>query len=43
MKISEDPKKTTVPGRKDIYRLVDTEGEQSSLERIVFSLSENYM
>lgn len=29
MKISEDPKKTTVPGRKDIYRLADSEGEQS--------------
>lgn len=29
MKISEDPKKTTVPGRKDIYRLADGEGEQS--------------
>lgn len=38
MKISEDPKKTTVPGRKDIYRLVDTDGEQSSLEHM-FSVS----
>lgn len=26
MKISEDPKKTTVPGRKNIYRLADSEG-----------------
>lgn len=26
MKISEDPQKSTVPGRKDVYRLIDTEG-----------------
>lgn len=26
MKISEDPKKTTVPGRKDVYRLADSQG-----------------
>ncbi|XP_041790497.1 nicotinate phosphoribosyltransferase [Chelmon rostratus] len=26
MKISEDPEKSTVPGRKDVYRLVDAEG-----------------
>ncbi|XP_019133042.1 nicotinate phosphoribosyltransferase [Larimichthys crocea] len=26
MKISEDPKKSTVPGRKSVYRLVDAEG-----------------
>ncbi|KAM7387772.1 hypothetical protein PAMP_023989 [Pampus punctatissimus] len=26
MKISEDPEKSTVPGRKAVYRLVDTEG-----------------
>ncbi|XP_070816652.1 nicotinate phosphoribosyltransferase [Chaetodon trifascialis] len=26
MKISEDPQKSTVPGRKDVYRLVDAEG-----------------
>ncbi|XP_037625103.1 nicotinate phosphoribosyltransferase [Sebastes umbrosus] len=26
MKISEDPKKSTVPGRKAVYRLVDAEG-----------------
>lgn len=32
MKISEDPKKTTVPGRKDIYRLTDAEGEKSKQE-----------
>lgn len=30
MKISEDPKKTTVPGRKDIYRLADSEGERQA-------------
>lgn len=30
MKISEDPEKSTVPGRKDVYRLVDAEGEDSS-------------
>lgn len=28
MKISEDPVKSTIPGRKEVYRLVDTEGEQ---------------
>lgn len=27
MKISEDPEKSTVPGRKALYRLIDTEGE----------------
>uniref|UniRef100_A0A672YY44 Nicotinate phosphoribosyltransferase n=1 Tax=Sphaeramia orbicularis TaxID=375764 RepID=A0A672YY44_9TELE len=27
MKISEDPQKSTVPGRKAVYRLMDTEGE----------------
>lgn len=27
MKISEDPEKSTVPGRKAVYRLVDTEGK----------------
>lgn len=27
MKISEDPEKSTVPGRKALYRLVDSEGE----------------
>nr|XP_019969241.1 PREDICTED: nicotinate phosphoribosyltransferase-like [Paralichthys olivaceus] len=26
MKISEDPEKSTVPGRKSVYRLVDAEG-----------------
>ncbi|KAM9358135.1 nicotinate phosphoribosyltransferase [Symphorus nematophorus] len=26
MKLSEDPQKSTVPGRKDVYRLVDAEG-----------------
>ncbi len=32
MKISEDPEKSTVPGRKNVYRLVDAEGENSSLK-----------
>ena len=27
MKISEDPEKSTVPGRKAVYRLLDTDGE----------------
>lgn len=27
MKISEDPEKSTVPGRKAVYRLIDAEGE----------------
>uniref|UniRef100_A0A665WV36 Nicotinate phosphoribosyltransferase n=1 Tax=Echeneis naucrates TaxID=173247 RepID=A0A665WV36_ECHNA len=27
MKISEDPEKSTVPGRKTVYRLVDAEGQ----------------
>lgn len=30
MKISEDPEKSTVPGRKEVYRIVDAEGENSS-------------
>ena len=31
MKISEDPQKSTVPGRKEVYRIMDAEGENSSL------------
>lgn len=27
MKVSEDPEKSTVPGRKAVYRLIDPEGE----------------
>lgn len=27
MKVSEDPEKSTVPGRKAVYRLIDAEGE----------------
>lgn len=30
MKISEDPQKSTVPGRKSVYRLLDADGENSS-------------
>lgn len=29
MKISEDPEKSTVPGRKQVYRLMDAEGGNS--------------
>ena len=28
MKFSEDTEKSTVPGRKSVYRLLDTEGER---------------
>lgn len=31
MKISEDPEKSTVPGRKAVYRLVDAEGENKQM------------
>lgn len=27
MKLSEDPEKSTLPGRKAIYRLLDTDGQ----------------
>lgn len=30
MKISEDPQKSTIPGRKKVYRLLDAEGENYS-------------
>lgn len=36
MKISEDPEKSTIPGRKDVYRLVDAESERLSLSLTLF-------
>lgn len=37
MKISEDPEKSTVPGRKQVYRLMDTDGGNSSSLLLSFS------
>lgn len=37
MKISEDPEKSTVPGRKAVYRLLDAEGEDPRLPSALFS------
>uniref|UniRef100_A0A7N6APM5 Nicotinate phosphoribosyltransferase n=1 Tax=Anabas testudineus TaxID=64144 RepID=A0A7N6APM5_ANATE len=34
MKISEDPQKSTVPGRKAVYRLLDAEGEDQSVAHL---------
>uniref|UniRef100_A0A8C8FAY3 Nicotinate phosphoribosyltransferase n=1 Tax=Oncorhynchus tshawytscha TaxID=74940 RepID=A0A8C8FAY3_ONCTS len=33
MKFSEDPEKSTVPGRKAVYRMLDTEGEDTAETR----------
>ena len=41
MKFSEDPEKSTVPGRKAVYRMLDTEGEESlsTIEKHIESLN----
>lgn len=31
MKMSEDPEKSTLPGRKSVYRLLDTDGQYLSV------------
>lgn len=33
MKISEDPEKSTIPGRKQVFRLMDADGGIFSLLR----------
>lgn len=31
MKLSEDPEKSTLPGRKSVYRVLDTDGQYLSV------------
>ncbi|CAM9137111.1 unnamed protein product [Lampetra planeri] len=40
MKISEDPQKSTVPGRKTVYRLADADGENTATQQHVSALTQ---
>lgn len=41
MKVSEDPQKSTVPGRKTVYRLSDADGEDTATQWHVFACTAN--
>lgn len=42
MKISEDPEKSTVPGRKQVYRLMDADGGTSSSLRCLIPTNKSF-